>query len=277
MQRPADLTPENIPLVRRPSQGGEFQVFLSPQEAFEVGSVSITGSNAGTFTADTGYAVSLADRPSDLIVLLENGRKTGGPISVHVVGTDQNDAALSGNAVLEFPAWAGVSDEAFPTGFASEVLVTDGTKRFKTVSLVTVLASESEATDAKLIVLGMPNQSTYERVGCTTSKEIETPSRVGRAMPCEMNGSAFTGAGRSKAGSLTISAQDTGPASLARFDGMRTVAQIRVVHESREARRIYMTGHYVSVRNSAPDGEEVANHTSQGPFERYAYMLPLDA
>lgn len=276
MQRPSALPTVSIPLARRPSQGGEYQVFLSPMDGLELGSVSITGANAGTYTADTGYAVALAARPSDLIVLLENGRKAGGALTVHVVGTDQTDAALSGNATIEFPSWAGVSQEAYPTGFAAEVIVA-ANKQFKTVSSVTVLAADVDAKDAKLILLGMPDQSTYERVGCTTSKEITTPSRVGRPMPCEMNGSAFTAAGVSRPGELSISAADTGSGSLQRFDGVRCTAQVRVVHEGTEVRRMYMPGHYVTVRLSAPTGEEQATHQSQGPFERFAYFLPASA
>lgn len=276
MQRPSAIPTVSIPLARRPSQGGEYQVYLSPADGLELGSVTVTGANAGTYTADTGYAVALAARPSDLVVVLENGRKVGGSLTVHVVGTDQADAALSGNATLEFPAWAGVSQEAFPTGLAAEVVVA-ANKYFKTVTSVTVTAADVDAKDAKLILLGMPDQSTYERVGCTTSKEITTPSRTGRPMACEMNGSAFTAAGVSTPGELSISAADTGPGSLQRFDGVRCVAQIRVVHEGSEVRRLYMTGHYVKVRLQAPTGEEQATHQSQGPFERYAYFLPASA
>lgn len=275
-QRPAALSSGNIPLARRPSQGGEFQVFLSAQDALEVGAVTVTGLNAGSYAPDSGYAVALAARPSELVVVLENGRVTSGNVAVHVVGTDQNDAALSGNAVLDFPAWCGVADSAFPTGMAAEVIVPAG-RMFKTITGVTVTGAPVAAKDARLIVLGMPDIASYERVGCTTSKEIETPSRVGRPIACEMQGSAFTAAGRSRPGALTISAKDLGPGSLSRFDGIRTTVQIRVQHESVEARRYFMTGHFVSVRHSAPDGEEEATLSSQGPFERFALLLPADA
>jgi hypothetical protein len=276
MQRPDALTSDKISLARRPSAGGEYQVHLSTQEALELGSLLVTGADAGTYTGDTGYAVSLAARPSDLLVVLENGQPVNGPIVVHVVGTDATNAALSGNATLEFPTWSGVDDDAFPTGLAAEVIV-PANKQFKTVTSVTVLDAAAQAKDAKLILLGMPNSDTYDRVGCTTSKQITTPSRPGRTIPCEMQGAAFTAAGRSRAGALTISAKDQGPASLSRFDGLRTVARISVVHQGVEARRMFMTGHYVTVELSAPDGEEDATHQSQGPFERFAYLLPADA
>lgn len=276
MQRPAALTADKISLARRPSAGGEYQVSLSTEEALELGTVSITGANAGTYTGDTGYAVSLAARPSDVIVLLEHGQAVGGSITVHVVGTDATNAALSGNATLEFPTWAGVEDEAFPTGLAGEVIVA-ANKKFKTVTSVTVLNANAAAKDAKLIVLAMPDSETFVKVGCTTSKQYTTPSRPGRTIACEMQGSAFVAAGRSRPGSLTISAKDQGAAGLSRFDGLRTVARISVVHQGVEARRMFMTGHYVTVELSAPDGEEDATHQSQGPFERFAYFFPADA
>lgn len=93
-----------------------------------VGKFIVSAAGSGTYYQGTGYDSLDSTNGDDVVVRANQPIKSASAMVVTITGTDQNDAALSASATIA--AYA-------PEGQSYQVIPTDTTKKFKTITTVT--------------------------------------------------------------------------------------------------------------------------------------------
>lgn len=273
---PTLVTAANYPIARKPAFGGEKTVYLTTDDAMEIGEFEITALNSGVWTADAvntipaagGYLVAVVSSPTGM---------SGGSANVvlTVAGTNELSASVSATATFQPPGYAENSLKEFQVGYAVDCELS-ADKKWVTAA-VTGVTCQADAIGATIKLILMPDPSRFKEIGCTNDFDFTTLSQVPKAIPCGMNGAAFTKLGRSEQPTITISGKLKGFGDgLTRFDGRSCTAKISIKKEGvLVTDNLYFAGVYLKVKPTYPDGDGEAMVTAEGVFSDQALMVAL--
>lgn len=274
--RPANISAANIPIAVKPLLGKEKKLFISLKPAIEVGSATITGAGALTQTLNNAGGVQLTARPSNLLVKLEEEVDLGATAGViGVVGTDENDAVISGAARFANPTYAQEQGYRFPAGTSREVLVSGLSRKFKTMTVIVPQAINAEALGGKLSVFGLPAPGDFQLVGCRVNLDYPDESRESVNIACGGDDSAFVKPGQKPVREFTVSVKlPTYSDGLKRYSGMSNLV-LRLDSDKEErviSDREFLMGVHLMGRHTDPEASEASTLECSGKYEDYAHI-----
>ena len=225
MLGPKQIAAANYPVAVQPLLGFEQQLFITTQPFTDVGVLTITGVNSGTYTANAAPAAQLAAQPQELLCLLETPGVLGdSPLVAQVVGTDSNGNPLSGVATFTPPGYAQDKSYDIHQHRAAEFIpyqngaLVDLTQ-FKTVISVTPITASAAYLNAQFRIAGMPLVSSLKKIGTKLTLEFDEKIQQPVAIRDGKDLGAYVKPGEIPVGDLTISANDPVSADgLRRFD-----------------------------------------------------------
>jgi hypothetical protein len=269
---PSVVAAADYGIARRPSFGGEMKVYLSSDEAVEIGEISMTATNSGTYEGDTVNEAVLAANPSDLVLVVSPEVKSDTPIVVTVTGTDQFDVSRTFVGTIIPPAWVPNQTYDFPEGYAVDLVPSVVGKKVKTITDVSVSGGDR---GSKMKIVKLPSLDTFTIVGCTTDKEFTTKTRPPKPIACGLDGSEHVKFGRSEPGSLNVTQKYVSYADgLGRFAGRRCTAMAVVEKEEAVITERHFFGNFVpKVMPKMPDGDGEATMGGEGLYEQYAFFV----
>ena len=275
---PATLATASFPLMAEPLFGAEMETLITSKQHAEMGLLTLTASDTGTFTADTVGAALLLAVPQSLVVVVDESILDAGgeDIVVTIAGVASDATSITGTATIKVPGYAQNQTRTFPRGFSVDVVVA-ADKKFKSINNggVTV-ACATEATNARIKIFGLPDISDFERVGCTGAGSFQPRVRADAPVRCGSDPSAFVKEGDLREGNLRVEAKYFNYAQgLARYAGQRCTVLLR---EMRSGAKIPTTYHYVtqfvpSGEISMPEGSEACMNTTEGRFQTNMTLL----
>lgn len=274
MLRPEDIAPSNYGIALKPLLGKEKKIKISAKPAIEVASIEVTGANAVTTTTSVAGAGALAARPSELLIKLEEELSADAAMVIGVVGTDENDAVLSGSARFAPPAYAQEQSFVFPAGTAREVVVT-GNKKFKTITSIVPTSIPVSAKYGRLSLFGMPPMDSFVLVGCRTNLSYATETRHAVAVACGGDDSAFVKPGQKPQREVSVTVKVPSLSDgLARYDGKSNIVLLAV--SEKEGRVVtdheFLIGVTLSARRTDPEASEPSTLEATGIYEDYAHL-----
>jgi len=266
---PAAIAVDKYPVAGKPQFGGEVKIYLSRKPMYELGTLEITAVNSGVWTPNAIADAILEATPAHLVAVVENELDGGATdVEISVTGTDEADAALTGTVTFEPIAWH--ADQTRYWGISKGAPVEEpGDDEFKTITNVTVTTAAATAITARITIFAVPAQNTFTLVGCTEQLDFDTKSNPAKEIPCGMDGSAFSKAGRSSPARLTINSKaiDYGD-GLAKYDGADVTVMAKVVkQQTLETGRVYFAGYHLKVRATNPDGDGMSMYEGEGICE----------
>lgn len=279
---PPTLATGSFPIMAEPLLGAEFQSFITSKVPAEMGLFTITGASAGSFEADTVGAAQLLASPQSLIVVVDEAiTDAGANIVLTIAGVAEDASNITGTATITTPGYLQNQNKTFPRGFAVDVVVT-GDKKFKSINNggITVVCN-ALATNARIRVMGIPEITDFERVGCTGAGSFQPRVRRDAPIRCGSDPSAFVKEGDLAEGSLRIEAKYFNyGAGLARYAGQRCMVLLK---EMRTGAKIPTTYHYVTQyvptgEITIPEGSEPCMNTSESRFQvNMTFLAPTAA
>ncbi len=280
MLGPANLAAKQYPVALKPTLGFEQQFFVSLEQSVELGTLEIKAANSGVYTANQGENLTLADSPQELLAVFDTPTNACGAsnLVVHLVGTDQDGAALNGTATFAVPSYANDQTRRFPQGYAVDVVPSVAGKKFKTVTGVTV-DSTVDAVASKVTLFGVPSVVTFTKVGCRTQMnyDLRVPQPV--AVQCGRDLSAFIKSGEIPVGALDVTAKIPSFADgLARINGQRVTGLIKEIKEdSVDTMHVFFLGLRVTVKPSVGESVDPATLTATAMYEDCAMIVAQGA
>lgn len=270
--QPTTVAAADYNIARRPTLGAEMDVYLSSSEVVEIGRYEMLAAGSGEWTSDAVNAAVLSADPSDLQVVVQAEVRSSAPVVVTVVGTDQNDAAITATATLSPPGWVTNQSYSFPEGYAKDLTPTVGGKMFKTITSVTFT---NGARGGKFRIYKLPALTSFTLVGFTTGGDFTTKSRPPKPIADKLDGSAVVKFGRSEPGTLSLTAKYLSVGDgLQRFAGRRCTAMAIIEKEEQLITERLIFGNYVpNVRPSMPEGDGDATAGGEGMFEVFAAFV----
>lgn len=263
---PSALPGAGISRARRPTQGGECELWLSTQRAFI----------AATQTGGSGQPCTVFEKPilaGDsrrlAVVLLSPASGTTLGATVGVYGRDQDGVALSGEAEIDCPGWlAHPSGTPMPAGSGYQVSVPTG-KQFSRIDAVYPPAG------LKVAVVAVPSDASFFHAGCVNSREIP----FGREFRAAPTGSPREIQRHLPGGDMAVTTTPpgsfmSGPGS---FLGGSCVGLFRTMKEGANPENLLVVDWSVSERLSAPEGGDVVTAQFSGPFACVVRLLAPDA
>lgn len=273
MLRPSDLAAVNYPAALHPIMGYEEQLYFTSLPSADLGTLEIGGLNSGTFTASVPDAAILSAQPMEVLCMLKNPLNSAGGFRVTVLGTDQNNAALSGTAYFQPPGYSNNANIVFPVTWASEVEIGTG-KYFKTITSV-IPWCLADATAVKVELFGIPAISNMIKVPCKVSIEYTPKVPEGHEIQCGRDMSAFVVEGEIPVGMLTVTAKVPNESDgLSRFNGLRCTGVIkRLANDQIPTGHTFLTGLILKSKKSIPEGVETSTYSADGKFENSMMVL----
>jgi hypothetical protein len=233
MQGPTALTLAQVQIAVKPVLGGEMRVYVTRDQSLQLASFTVAAANSGVQDVGSPYSynnLSLSSQvngyPMDLVVVAENLVQDAGPILITISGTDQNNAAQTGVAVLEAPAYAGVSDNIFEAGWMADVVPTVATSQWLSFLNFSINCTAA-AVGSKFSIWAMPNvnagaygQTNYRLIGATQEKSVTTNAQQPLAISAGLQEGAYIKGGVIPVAMLRVKARwiSLGDGIL-RFDG----------------------------------------------------------
>lgn len=275
-QRPPNIALADLNEARKPNSGGEFQVWVSPEDMLEVARFTCTSPTSGTLSIDAGFAAALLAEPRDLVaVVAATALQPSANVTLAITGHDADAAPLNGVATIAVPSWLGSSTRFFPPGFAVDVVVAAG-KLFETIE---ALVPANAVAGAQFILFSMPLQSSYERIGCATGIDYNDPVSGSRAVACGLDGSAFTKRARSEPGELTLTAKDFNQMEgLAKYRGASVTVMLKLLKDERiHTHNFFFSSYRAKTKNTHGDGDDDSSVTATGMFEKSVVLMAVAA
>lgn len=272
---PVALAVADYVVAQKPLMGGEKKLFLSAKHATEIGQFQVAAVNSGLYTPDP---VNLPDQTAGnhLIVVVDTRTGLDGGLNnvvVTVNGTNIAGAPISGTATIKPPPYARDTNKIFQVGYAADVVVAADAP-FKTILSVSATV-DATAVGSKIVLFAMPLLSTFKEVGCVTDFRFGTKSSTPVAIPCGMDGAAFSKPGRVPQPEVSFTADVFGFGDgLIKFDGITGTALVKDIKEGKiHTDNVYFLESTLKVSANQPDGEAVATFDATGTYEDAAYLV----
>lgn len=274
MLRPTDIASSNYTLVNKPVQGRAKRLKIQTDPAFELAALQITAANTLSVTASVPANAALADDPREVLLKLEEELRAESAVVIGVLGTDQNDAVLSGTVTFAPPDYAQEQRYVFPAGSAREAVVASG-KKFKTISAYVPTTIPATAVGGKFSSFGMPDMDGYVLIGCRTQLDYPGEYRDPMAVACGGDDSAYVLPGQKPRRDVTINVNELsmsdGPS---RYNGMSNL--VLLAETDREDKlvtdREFLIGVTVSFKRSVPGDSNPTTLNGTGIYEDYAHL-----
>lgn len=280
MLRPNDLTSLQYKMALKPSLGYEKQLLVSTQSHTDLGVMVVKAVNSGVYTPNVADNLALADLPQELLLTLDNDVSGDAAAVITVVGTDQNDSALTGIATFEPPGYAQDQTYGFPKGWAQQVVTSDATKKFKTVTSVTATTASAAWVDAKLRMFGVPTaddtvNGTFRLIGTKTTLNFDPKTPMPTAIQSGRDKGAYIKPGEIEIGNLEITAKiPSGSDGLARVNGRRVTGWIREMKEDKlNTQNIFILGLIMTSKEKNGESVEPSTLDATSMYEVYAFIL----
>lgn len=238
--KPAAIVRADYGIAQTPSLGGEIEVYASTQPAGLVKKVRNMGG-------------------SEYETKVYNSEGYGGTKTV-IVGPFGLHGALAG--VISVPDWALNKSTNFPTGWAGEGAVPAAFGQRGDV-LEEYEFPDFNPSDAN------PN---YWPIGCTTEKKLKLPTRMSKAIACQLVSAEWVTPGKTEIGELSVSAYNLGHAEgLLKIAGLKTTVMLRVMREGvLEVARIFIADWTPAIDRTDPEGDGESTVSASGLFSRCA-------
>ncbi|MHB1308291.1 MAG: hypothetical protein ACYDC1_06290 [Limisphaerales bacterium] len=260
-----------------PELGGEKRVYVSLQEAVELGVLTITGADTGTWEATPGVTTPTGGFDIAGIVTTPDGLRGGAQnVTVTVAGKDGTDLTISGVAVFQPPSYGRFATKFFPIGTAADAVVTGGTK-FKgavanTVAVTGVTVDcAADSIYSKITLYAIPTL-VWEELPGLDEFQFDDKSSVPVAIPQGMDGAKWKKHGRSRQGSFSFTCKSFQTLDdVTRFSGANLMLRVDVRKRDRviSHRAVLFDASFTTTSNK-PDGETVATNSGQGVYEQLA-------
>ena len=127
-------------------------------------------------------------------------------------------------------------------------------------------------------IVSLPDlESGYVEIGCAKSKEPTLPVTASVAIPCRYDGSSDIKKGRSVPGKLAVSTRmNTSGDGLLRLNGQKVTAMTELWKEDEVlTERVVYEGWRPASNPKSGDGDDEAEVTSEGMFERFFIFWPI--
>lgn len=276
--KPNTLDPvADYPIALKPTLGYEQQLYVSVSPSLEPGIFQLTAANSGVYTPNNADTAALAVTPLELLAELETDVNCGvANLVLTVVGTDQNDAALTGTATFAVPAYAQETSRVFPKGWAVEITPNVAGKLFKTITAAALsVVNTVTAVGAKIAIFGMPALTTFRKIGCKTQLNYDPKVPVPHAIQCGRDMSAFIKPGEIPEGSLEITAKiPTFSDGLARINGIRVTGLIKEIKEDKvTTMHVFLMGLIMTSKPSIGESVEPGTLAATSKYEDVAFIL----
>lgn len=276
---PPAIAPADYNIALGPTKGSEKKFKYSLLPAFRLGELQISAQNTSQFLNSVPDGIALAARPSGLVAVLRTNTNNTNPVVVIVNGTDQNDAPLSGQAVFTPPQYSQSQAKFLPEGFGVDVVTTDATRLFKTVTAVSAVC-DATARGTKVRIFGMPDQSTFTLVSYRVKLDFDSGTREPSPTRNGNDASASVKPGDHPVKTFSISSKIPSTVDgLRRIDGQRITG---IAYTEKEDVLItdneYFMGLIITVKNTNPEGagpSDDSMYDGTGIYRDYAGMPAL--
>lgn len=253
---PPPIPAHLITQARRPTQSGEWEVWLSVQRAFLA--ASQTGGSGQPCAVYEQGILAAGPRPLAITLLSPATGLAALSGTVGIYGENEDGFAMSGQAHLSNPSWtAAHANSPLPVGSAFEVPTVDG-KRWRRIDAV------YPSHNLKVGVIALPTNDTFSKVGCVIARDLG----MGREMRIAPTGSPREISRWLPGGELSVSATPapTHNAGLGAFAGSSCTALIRVTKEAVTAEHLLVVDWMPSHKANAGEGESLVTGVYSGPF-----------
>lgn len=264
-------------MATKPAVGYEQQLHVSLEQSTDLGSYEILAANSGLLTPNAADNLTLADTPQEVIAILDVDANGGASdIVLTVVGTDQNDAALTGTATIAVPAYSSISTKRWPKGWACEVIPTVDGKKFKTINPASCSVSCAVAALGTVIRLfGVPSLTTFSRVVAKSQLNYTPKVPVPEAIRDGRNASRWTKPGEIPEGQLSVTSKiPTFADGLARINGMRCTGLVKELKEEKlDTMHIFILGMTIAAKPTVGESVEPVTFQADGKYEEIGVVL----
>lgn len=281
MLGPKTIAVSAYPVATKPLLGFEQQLYVTTQPFTDLGILTVTALNSGTYTASAANNALLATAPQQLLCICETTDVLGaGPLVVQAIGTDLNGNPLSGVATFTPPGYA--QDKSYDIcqhraaeflPYQSNVYV-DGTA-FKTITSIVPIGADATYTNARFRVVGMPAVSAFIKIGTKINLEIDPKIQEPVAIQDGSDKGAFIKPGEIPVGSLTISTKEPSSADgLRRYSGHTLTGLVQEVKQDfLPTQSIYIGGLYIAAKPKGSEGQEAVTLECTAMYQRIGSVL----
>ena len=276
MIQPTTIASTDYQVARKPTLGGEIEVWASPDEAYEFSTVEYATANSGVQTNhDYNVLATIHTSGSDLAVVIKEYFNATASVTVNFVGTDENGAAMTGAATIAPPGWATQDNYRFPEGAAFDITPTAPTytgKKWKTIGYAGHTGGTISATSA-FRIFSFPVSTSFKQTSCNTSVEYATPIRPAIAIPCGMDGvGGGVKAGRTEQPTISVRGKYRAYVDgLGKYAGKPCTLRIRVKKEARLIVEDNFLGNCrLTSKPSHGDGNDESSIVAEGLYEYFA-------
>ena len=278
--KPTNLAVTDYPVALKPTLGYEQQLYTSPQAHTVLGSLDVVAPNSGTYTLSVPDNAMLAVTPQELFMALDADADLGtADLVVTVVGTDQNNAALTGTCTFTPPGHAQDQSHAFPRGWAQEVTATAG-KKFKTITGISVVTDAAIASTPRIWLIGIPSldsssSGTFTKLATKVKLNYDPAVPIPTAVQDGRRKGAYIKKGEIEVGKAEITAKIPGPADgLARVNGRRVTGWIQEKKEEKlVTQNIFLLGLVLGAKAETGEGAEPMTLTGEALYEVFAFIV----
>lgn len=272
------MTALQVERAREPEIGTESHVYFADENCILLGTLLCTAAAVGAFSSAGGVGIPTGGR--DLALRCMSPEVTGNGSSAMTATFNailDDDAADTVVATFHVPTYTPSTKNIFPMGMATDFTPTtpaNAGKKVKTLGTLVSVANMSPGNQFEIITI--PNDADFTYIDCTTSKagQFNYPAIV--EIPCGTNPAAYTKLGRGDSNPLSVGFRDRGPLEqLNRFAMRKGTCRIDVVKGGNiTSARILYGGWIPRPATSRGDGNDVAEATAEGPYERFLTGYP---
>ena len=274
MLRPTPLTAQQYGLATKPGLGYEQQLFVSTQQATNLGVLLCAGANSGVYTASVADNATLLGAPQELLCVLDTDIADSGDIVLTVTGTDQTSAALTATATFTPPGYANEQSRVFPKGYAVEIVPPVDGKLFKTITNISI-ACTALAQYAKFKIIGVPSIASYTKIGLKMQLNYDPKVPMPTAIQDGRDLGRFIKAGNIDIGALEINVKVPSNADgLARYNGIRVTGLIKEVKEDKVGTmNIFFTGLIMTSKAKVGEDQSPNQLDATAMYENIGFVL----
>lgn len=252
------------PMATKPLLGFEQQLWVSTQPFTDLGLLTVTGVNSGTYTANTAPNTVLASAPQELLCILETTGLLGdSPLVVQVVGADKHGNPLSGVATFTPPGYAQDRNYDIHQHRAVDVIPyqndvwVDGTP-FMTISAVTPLGASAAYLNSQFRLAGFPPLASLIKIGTKISAEFDEKVQDPVAIQDGKDKGKYIKPGTIPVGTLTISSKDPVSADgLRRYNGLALTGVIEEVKQDvLHTQHVWLGNLFITAKPKGGEGED---------------------
>jgi len=264
LYEPDDIATVDVPIARKPTIGGEKKLWISDEPVIEVGEIAWVTDGSGVYTADqintipaTGY---------DLQLKVDGELQSDTSVVVTIVGTDQDDAAVTGTATLSYPKWSSNKTYDYVEGISCDVVPTVSTQKFKTISSISVSGGKKWG---KVKLFNLPTAASWQYVDFIRSVEPTIGTYPAHPVPDGLDGAKDVTRGRSDPSGVRVTCNNRGMVDgIQRYAGRQICIRQEIKKQGKVLTERHVFGNVIIAADSNfPDGDEESMQTAAGMME----------